>query len=219
MKSTRRPRREAGFTLPELLIALLIFAMISGAGVFALQLGVEGRSQLAAADDRLREIELFRTLLKSDLRLLTKRPVRDEYGDTNGAIFVGGRGFATRPPVAGETPLMGFVRSGWDNPAGVAPRSSLQYVEYLLIDEALVRRTRPYLDAARNQPYADRVVIASAENLQVQFYERETSTGLQWADIWPLPNLQGRPPQAVRVAFDTRRLGTVEQLFWIGQVQ
>ena len=46
--------RQFGLTLPELLVSLLIFSMISGAGVVALRLAIEGREQIQIADERVR---------------------------------------------------------------------------------------------------------------------------------------------------------------------
>lgn len=212
-------KRQKGFTLVELLIALLVFAMISAAGVYSLQLGVQARTQLSVADKRIRTHEIMRAILKDDLSLIAPRSVRNEFGDLGPAAFVGGRGFDSRAPVDGETPLMGFVRRNWANPDGVSPRSTLQYVEYLLIDEALVRRVRPYLDDMRGQPRTDRIILQNVRDLAVDFYEQETSTGLQWSTIWPLPAVDTEfAPRAVRVRFETDRYGEIEQLFWIGTI-
>ena len=192
--------------------------MISAAGVYALQLGVESRSQLRDADERIREIEVFRLVLKEDLSLLAPRIAKNEYGEPAPAAFVGGRGFATRAPVDGETPLMGFVRRNWDNPDGAAPRSTLQYVEYIIKGDDLVRRVRPYLDDARGQPKTDRVVLSSAPALKVSFFETENSAGLQWVEIWPLTRggQSTFAPRAVRVEWESPRFGALEQMFWVG---
>ena len=209
---------QQGFTLPELLIALLIFALISSAGVYCLQLGVQARTQLDEADKRIRAVELMRAILKEDLSLVTQRRVRDEFGTQAPAAIIGGRGFDYRPPIDGETPLLGFVRNNWSNPGGEAPRASLQYVEYLVIEDSLIRRARPYLDHARNQPAIERVVIEGISNVRIDFFEQETNSGLQWSLLWPIPTSQGFAPLAVRIQYTTERFGELEQLFWIGEI-
>lgn len=214
----RKLSAQRGLTLPEMLVALLVFAMIAGAGVYALRLAVEGREQLEQADDDLREWQLARLTIRQDLAQLVPRSVRDEFGNAQAGPFIGGIGFAARAPVAGETPLAGFVRRGWVNPENAAPRSTLQYVEYILKDDDIVRRTRPYLDDARGQPETDRVLFSDVRNAQLTFLAGETPQGLQWADAWPAPGGRGFAPRALRLVFETDRLGEIEQLFWVGSL-
>ncbi|MGF1543575.1 MAG: type II secretion system minor pseudopilin GspJ [Parvularculaceae bacterium] len=210
--------REAGLTLTELLVALLIFSMISSAGVYALRSAVDGRAQLDEVDDRVRAWQLARTIIRTDFSQVAARVVRDETGARQAGPFVAGVAFQNRRPVVGETPLVGFVRRGWANPDSRSPRSTLQYVEYLRVGDALVRRVRPYLDDAPDQPRTDRLLFRDAENLELTFLAGETTRGLDWVDLWPAPTAGGRIPRAVRLAFDSSRFGRVEQLFWIGEV-
>lgn len=208
--------KQRGLTLPELLIALLIFAMISGASVYALRLSVEGREQLEDADKDIRDMQIARLILKQDLAQLAPRTVRDGFGNSYPAAFLGGDGLAFRPPKEGERLLMAFVRRGWTNPEDRAPRSSLQAVEYLMIGDALVRRVRPYLDDARDQKRTDRVLIGGLKSAAVSFYSGETGGRLTWVDLWP--SVGGSdPPKAVRLIVTTERFGELEQLFWLGE--
>ncbi len=211
-------RGQRGVTLPELLISLLIFAMISGVAVYALRLTVEGRDQLGLADAAIRDMQIARLVIKEDLLQAVPRVTRDEFGNANPGAFLGGKGLAFRVPKDGEAVLMSFVRAGWDNPDNLAPRSTLQAVEYVLVGDRLVRRTRPYLDDARDQPRTDRTLIAGVEGAEVGFFASETSAGIQWSDLWPSPQAQGAIPPAVRLTLTTQRLGRFEQLFYIGEV-
>ena len=63
---------QRGLTLPELLIALLVFALISGAAVYSLRLSVEGREQLEKVDNDIRDMQIFRQVVKQDLFRLFK---------------------------------------------------------------------------------------------------------------------------------------------------
>lgn len=210
---------QRGLTLPELLIALLIFAMISGAAVYALRLSVEGREQLETADRDIREMQIARRIIKEDLALTTDRIVRDEFGNPLPASFIGGSGLAFRKLVEGEQSLVIFVRRGWINPDDRAPRSTLQAVEYLVKDGNLVRRVRPYLDDARDQPRFDRVLIGGVSNVSIVFATgNETSSGAEFIDLWPTPRSDGAiTPPAIRLMLTTKRFGEIEQLFWLGK--
>ena len=209
---------QRGVTLPELLISLLIFAMISGVAVYALRLTVEGRDQLGLADSEIRDMQIARLLIKEDLLQAVPRVTRDEFGNANPGVFLGGKGLAFRPPKAGETVLMAFVRAGWENPGELSPRSTLQAVEYVLVGDNLVRRTRPYLDDARGQQRSDRALISGVDAAEVGFFAGQSSAGLQWSDLWPSPQSQGAIPSAVRLTLSTRRLGRFDQLFYVGEI-
>lgn len=214
MAANRNSQR--GVTLPELLIAMLVFALISSVGVYLLRLTIDGRAQLTEADDSLREWHLARIIIKQDLAQLVDRTVRDEFGTAQSGPFVGGFGFSGRTPVTDETPLAAFVRGGRDNENFQAPRSTLQYVEYILVGTDLVRRTRPYLDDARNQPRLDRVLFREITETEIEFLRGETTRGLEWDTNWPSPGGTAKP-QAVRLRFTSPRFGRIEQLFWIGE--
>ena len=210
-------RRQLGLTLPELLIALLIFSMV--ATVSALRLGVEARDQLRDAEARLAEIQIANVLMKEDFLQLRARAVRDQFGDPAGQPFRGGDEFRPRGEPEGERRLVAFVRAGWSNPGGDAPRSDLQYVEYVEKNGALVRRIRPFLDDARGQPRFERTLIREARDLRLVFLVGESALRpgeLDWADAWPLSEGGAFAPKAAMLSFESERYGTIEQRFWIG---
>lgn len=209
--------REQGFTLPELLVALLIFSLIAAASVYALRLGVEARDQLVEADARLAEFQIARVIIRDDMAELVPRSVRDEFGAVLGPAFEGGSALRRRPAVDGERLLLSFVRGGWANPQNQAPRSRLQYVEYIENNGVVLRRVRPYLDDARGQPDFDRVLFRGARDIDISFLAGEIRGELDWASGWPLPGGAGFP-RAVTIAFSTSRYGALVQRFWIGDI-
>ncbi|MEO1137409.1 MAG: type II secretion system minor pseudopilin GspJ, partial [Pseudomonadota bacterium] len=147
---------QRGMTLPEVLIALLVFAAIAATSVYALRLGVDSRDQLAAVDDELKAFQIARTLIKDDLAQVTARVVRNEFGDARPAAFIGNlESFGARRE-DDERLLAAFVRSGWLNPAANEPRSTLQYVEYVYRNGALFRKSRAFLDEAANADTTER---------------------------------------------------------------
>jgi general secretion pathway protein J len=214
--------RQRGLTLPELLVALLIFSMVATATVFALRLGVEARDQLGEAEGRLAELQIANVLIKEDMAQIRMRQTRDEFGDNAGPAFRGGDEWRPRNEEDDERTFLTFVRAGWNNPGAGAPRSELQYVEYLEKDGALVRRVRPFLDDARGQPRFDRTLIRDARDLKLEFLVGESRLNageLEWSNAWPLSqNASGGAPKAMRLSLTTERYGLIEQAFWIGQV-
>ena len=210
---------QRGVTLVELLVALLVFAMIAGVATYSLRLGVGAGEQLDAAEARLRELEAVRMLMKEDFLLAVGRPARDAFGFTPEQTFLGGSETRLRGYVEGERLLVAFVRSGWANPENAAPRSSLQYVEYVAKGDALVRRTRPYVDAARGQALSERVILRDAKDARMTFLAGATPSGLLWAEGWPIGGSGQGLPQAVALTVTTNRFGAIEQRFWIGAEQ
>ena len=219
-RSKRLKAEQAGLALPELLIALLIFSMISAAGVGALRIAIEAREQFEAADDALRQWQSFDAVVKDDLTNLAPRVARDEFGDPAPAAFVGGRALELITVGRnGETPLFAFVRGGRENPGYREPRSNLQHVEYVLRGDAIFRRARPYVDDAPNAAETERrVLYGLAGGARASFLFGQNSRGLEWVDTWPGGGGAAAPPRALRLSTSTARYGSLELLFWIGDV-
>ncbi|MEZ5917001.1 MAG: type II secretion system minor pseudopilin GspJ [Parvularculaceae bacterium] len=208
---------QRGITLPELLIALMIFAMISSTAIYALRLSVEGREQLETIDGAIREMQLARLQIKEDLVHAIERAPRDEFGGAAPAPFLGGQALRVLRPIEGEEKLLSFVRQGWSNPDARAPRSDLQAVEYILIGDDFVRRVRPYVDDARGQPRSDRVLLHDVSFAEIEFAANATPDGVRWDPQWPAPQGQGVFPLAIRLDIGTARFGQIEQMFWLGR--
>ena len=192
----------SGFTLVELMVALLIFGMIAAAGVSLLSFSVTAQ---AAASERLSEMAVLRrvsSLLAADLAQATPRITRDERGDVRPA-FIGNDG------ASGEV-LFGLVRGGWDNFDG-APRASLQKVEYRLADGRLERRSYPMLDGSEPGPPA--VLIDDIDSLVLRYRDKDG-----WRDRWDSAKPDAMP-RAVELII--RRAGEPElrQLFLVGAGQ
>ena len=135
---------QRGFTLTEVLIALFIFSLIAAGSIYALRLGIEAADQFELGDARVRQLQHARILIKEDLAQLAQRRTRNEFGLATPGSFFGGRLIGQRPQRGEGDILFALVRYGWRNPDYAAPRPSLQYVEYVQIEDRLVRRTRPF---------------------------------------------------------------------------
>ncbi len=185
-----------GFTLVEVMVALLIFGVIAVAGVTVMRSTIDSQTIVRAQIDRVGEFQRLRAVLKADLGQAAVRRTRSEAGQALPAAFIGGEGL-------GSAPLLGMVRRGWENPDG-APRASMQYVEYRLEGRRLERRVRSALDGAalgEAQVLSDHI-----EALHLAFFY-----GDQWRDTW-----SGGPellPQAVRLDLEIQGMGPVTQLF------
>lgn len=189
-----------GFTLVELMVALFLFGMLSAAGVALLTFSVDAQagSQLAllATDD----IRRMNASLSNDLAQAAPRVSRDQAGISQDAFF-GGSG-------ADSDLLLGFVRRGWSNYEG-KPRSSLQKVDYRLVEGRLERRAYPYVDGAA--PLEPAVLLDGVESVRLRY---RMSDG-EWRDRWD-PTAPDSMPVAVEAIVEIEDVGPVRQLFQVG---
>ncbi|MEL7028452.1 MAG: type II secretion system minor pseudopilin GspJ [Pseudomonadota bacterium] len=196
--------KSRGFTLAEMLVALFAFAVLSAAATSILTYSLQSKEALSKADDELRAFQIARAVMKSDFGQVALRPVRDPFGGFPGVSFAGGE---LAPPGV----LIAFVRRGWENPDGLEQRASLQYVEYLLVNDALVRRSRARLDPTLDTPVSERVLLEGVADASISFLQSD-----QWSDRWETRgSLSGRTPQALAIEMDLADLGPVRQVFMV----
>jgi general secretion pathway protein J len=195
-----RPKTaRSGFTLIEVMIALLIFALLAAAGVLVLSQSIDNRFVVKAATDRTAELQRLRASLSADLGQAAPRRVRAANGQPAFSTIL-----AAEAP---GDPLLVLVRAGWGNPDG-RPRASLQRVEYRLVENRLERRVYPYLDGARPGPPQVLYQGVSAPTLAF------ISEGAEAPRFIPSPD---RPlPDAIRLDLTLEGYGPVRQLFVVG---
>ncbi|WP_280951959.1 type II secretion system minor pseudopilin GspJ [Allosphingosinicella vermicomposti] len=190
--------REAGFTIVELLVALLIFGMLSAAGVALLSFSVNTQDRAAERMEELSGLRRMGALLTGDLAQVVPRIARDEEGRPR-AAFEGGNGSGL---------LFTFVRAGWDNP-GDAPRGTLQKVDYRLSGTTLERVAYPHVDGAF--PLDPVALVQNVRAVRVRFRDANGA----WLDRW-LAERATDLPRAVELEVDTERDGRLRQLFLVG---
>jgi general secretion pathway protein J len=190
-------RRDAGFTLVEVMIALMIFGMIAAAGVALLAFSVRAQGASAVALDDTGALSRLSSILTADLAQAQDRNTRD----VNGVLL---------PAFSGDAaarPLLRLVRAGWSNP-DQAPRAELQKVEYRLEGDGLERIAYPALDGATALPPA--LLLDRVRTVQLRFRYRGA-----WSDTW-----QGNPraalPQAVELVVTRADSRLYRLLFLVG---
>ncbi len=199
------PRDQQGFTLIEVLIATFLMAVLSSMGLLLLNSSINAKKQLDSTVAAVQSLELARVVLRSDLGQLVPRRVRGEYGGRAPDVFFGdGSGRLA--------PLMAFVSNGKERPDPETTYSSLQYLEYRLVDQALVRISRDRIDAAPGTQTVERVLLEGVVELEVEFYD-----GQDWTDAWgEAAGAYGSgsaPPLAVSFQLITRRYGRIPMMF------
>tara|TARA_R110002072_G_scaffold67609_2_gene165702 strand:- start:2407 stop:3039 length:633 start_codon:yes stop_codon:yes gene_type:complete len=205
----------SGFSLVEVLVAVLVFAIAGGMGLALLSGSLTSRDTLQQRQDALARLDTTRILLRDDLGQLAMRATRTGDGRTTDIVFAGAQdGVAIwRAPSRDERIILALTRRGWANPGGLAPRGSLQRVEYLLTSEGLERRVTAYPDAVEQTPVTTRLLVPGAGSASVDFLY-----GDQWRARGAVSTQAGgdRGPQAVRLRYALPPLGDVEHVVLVG---
>lgn len=191
--------REAGFTLVEVLVSLLIFGLLAAAGVALLSFSVRAQTATAARLDETSAMNRLNAILTADLAQAVNRPTR-------------GAGGETLPPFVGESgpgaaPMLGLVRGGWSNLDG-DPRASVQKVEYGLVDGALARTAYPMLDGAAPTPPAP--LLDHVKRVALRYRIKGA-----WSDRWS-GTPQAPLPDAIELRVQRDDGVATRQLFLVG---
>lgn len=185
---TVRVANDAGFTLVEALVSLLVFSLIASGCVAMLMQSVESQRRVGAAHETLRELQTTRALLASDLAQMVLREVRGEAG---GRLprFIGGDA---------DAPLQ-FVRARAEPGEPHARATALSLVSYRITEDAVLRSSRAELDGGE---MSERVMLSDVRNARFEFFD-----GSDWREAWLVGPEGGAPPRAVALAFESARYG------------
>ena len=175
---------QQGFTLIELLVALMIFALLAGAGVLLLGNSVSAQAQVKARLDDMAAVQRAGGALAADLGQAVPRITRTEAGTLAPAFWAHDEG-------EGQ-PVLQFVRGGWDN-LGDLPRPSLQKVEYWVRQGRLERRTYAQLDGASGDDPA--ALLDHVEAVALRFRDAQG----KWREDWT-PSQPDLLPRAVEIS-------------------
>ena len=206
---------EAGFTLVEVLIAMAITVFVSVLSYQTLSTVLIGIESARAESERLHEISRAFTVLSRDIRQLTNRPVRDEFGQVVSAVS---GGELARHPLR-------LTRSGWHNSTG-APRSTLERVAYRLEEDRLLRLSYPVLDRTTAIEPTETVLIEGVELFELRFLPSINAVEVDrnqiidrrfWQENWVadvgFTDKLIDPPAAIEVRVTLSDWGELERLY------
>jgi len=176
-----------GFTLLELLVAIGIFALISGIAYGSLTRLMADRERLQAEQAFWSRLSLTFARMEEDLSQARERSVRDAIGFTQPAF----RGQPTDARALAQ-PSVEFTRGGVLTFSDGA-RSDLQRVAYRLVDGTLQRLTWPVLDLGPQTTPAETPLLNDVEEFRVQFCLPPVCADL--LDVWPPQGTNAPPPE------------------------
>ncbi len=155
---TRRKRKDEGFTLVEMLVALAIFSLLSAGATSAMLTAVKSKEVLEEKVISIQDLQMARALMRADIDNMVLRPSRDAFGNPEQYLMSGG-----------TDTLLSFTRGGRENPGGLEKRGGLQKVAYVFEEGNLIRRSYAVDNPAPQTPVRERILLFNLENVFVTF--------------------------------------------------
>lgn len=196
-------KKHKGFTLIEILIALMIFAIVGVMAAMSLQSMIRTHKRLAKSDAQLLQLQITMTLLRRDMMNVINRSVRDADGYSVPAFSATG--------LSGIT----FTRTGLSNPFNISQQSNMQRVSYQLVGDKLVRFTWDSLDEPPKANPEKQVLLDNVESLQWQFVADHNQT----SSLWPpatgsrMQQENAPLPKAVLLVMYLKNAGVIQGVF------
>lgn len=191
--------RARGFSLIELLVALVVFAALAAAAYGGLNQIARTRGALAAQQDRFAAITRAVAVLERDLRQAVDRPVVGN----NGALL---------PAVIGSPGNLELSRLGFANPLA-EPRSNIERVVYGLDSGKLQRGRYAVLDRSPNSVPATRMLVDRVGQFNLRYFDRASGA---WSDVWPpqggAATGAGSLPRAIEFRITFTSLGEIRRV-------
>ena len=203
--------KQQGFTLLELLIASIIFAIMAVMAYGGLNNVLRNSDASQQALKRLQQIQQSVSVLNRDFSQIVQRTIRDEYGNQQPYLVAGNN----------IDNLIEFSRGGRVNPAGLSFRSSLLRITYQLEDEKLIRLQWPQMDRTQEMQPKETMLIDDVENVTVRFLDKDA----EWHDQWPTLDVQANTggagtgnanipaPVAIEIILQLNDWGDIRRLY------
>ena len=163
----RSSNKTLGFTLVEILVALLVFAVVGLLSTRLLSQSIDNQNNLQDRGQRLAEIHRAMRVLQRDIVQLSRRKIRDAQGEELPALIVSDLG------------AIEFSRVGWRNPLR-QPRSEVQRVGYRWQDEKIIRGYWLTLDRSYDAEPAYQTLLENVEAIEFFAVDQLGNEHKQW---------------------------------------
>ncbi len=193
-------RSQHGFSLLEVLVAVVLFALASALAYGGLRAIVAAQEQEIAAKTRLGRLQFAIGLIERDVVSAARRGIRDNYG-------------APRPALEGTAQRLELTRHGLAN-ALLLPRAELERVAYLKRDDRLLRLRWPVLDRAPGTLPSEDELIDGVERMELVFLDVAGREHRQWP---PPRGVAQTLPRGLRLTLELRGLGEIRRVLELPQ--
>jgi general secretion pathway protein J len=188
-----------GFTLLEILVALLIFTILSMLLANALHTTMTAQEGIERNAQRLQQLQKTLLLMSRDIEQVIDRPIITATG-------------AEQPAFIGTKNEMMFTYLGVANPISSQTQSALRRVRYVKNETTLWRILWTMPDQAAKSTSRSQRLQTNVINLRFSYLDKAG----QFYDHWPVAELAEEPlPRAVNVSLTLEQWGEITQLYVI----
>lgn len=166
-------KHSRAFTLLEMVVAIGIFAVIAVVSYASLNRFLDNSAVLEKEIDELRQLQLAFSLLEQDMRFISSRSVRNEYGDPEPLLMLNN--------VAADGELLRFTTARRN--VRLAGSSTLQRTAYRLQNGDFIRINWRKLDREQNVNEISYLLLSDVESVSVKVIKK-IDTLIQPAAIW-----------------------------------
>lgn len=192
-------KKNDAFTLVEILIALLIFAILAVIVSVGLRSSLETYQKVKVKNERFTELQVALTVMQRDVNQAVPRAITGDDGQASPALY-------------GKAAEFDITRGGYVNPESIEKRSTLQRISYQYKNNQIIRSTFPVLDQVKTTKSAPRVLLNNVDKLTFQYVDAHNAS----RNFWPIVASQKNSlPRAVEVTMRVKGLGNLSRYFLV----
>ncbi len=195
-------KRQTGFTLVEVLVAIAVMAMLS-LMVFQTLSGVQRSNQVSIdRSGRVESLQRALVMMDNDFRQIVARKVRlpGEEAPSDSLIAAG------EYYLDSSSQGIIFTRAGWQNPQAMFARGDIVRVGYRITEDVLERVYYRYPDPVIGEELIVTVLLEDVSDLKLSFYN-----GGEWSTEWR--GNGGTLPEGITVTLTLEDYGDIERIY------
>lgn len=185
-------KNNKGYTLIEVLAALFIFIILVSMVSFSFIKMLKNTELIKANEERLVDVQMALVTLQFDLSQAVSKEMIINSHDLRGSFYT-------------RDNLLHFYKIGNINPQDQFNRSSIEEVEYSIVDGNLVKRTKEDNDSK----VINQIVLRGVTSIEWRFMDKKFS----YYSLWPpTQDWQFRIPFAVTFTLNLKDIGPIEKV-------
>lgn len=183
---------QIGYTLIEVLAALFIFVILVSMISFSFMRMLKNTEIIKANEDRLVDVQMALVTMQFDLSQVVNKPLIINNHDSQGSFYT-------------RNNSLHFYKMGNINPEERFNRSSIEEIEYKIIDGNLVKRSKE----DNTSKTTNQILLRNVTSLEWRFIDTRFSNYSLWP---PTQDWEFKIPLAIKFTLNLQDLGSIEKM-------